>query len=76
MILKNRPERQRRRKRGRPRKLGEVQGFALRLPVQLHRQLRRHAIATGVSLNDLVVSVLLKWWAHAVAARRHLANEG
>lgn len=50
------------RRRGRPRKLTDHQTFPLRLPRELHRQLRHHAIDAGSSLNDILVDVIERWW--------------
>ena len=48
--------------RGRPRKLGEIKPFVVRLPADLHRRLRATAKQDGKSLNDLMVDVLREWW--------------
>jgi len=50
-----------RKKIGRPPKLGKHQPYMLRLPVELHRDLRRYATEQGVSLNDLLVGVIARW---------------
>lgn len=51
------------RPRGRPRKLAEDHRvFTLRLPADLHRELRALAGARATSLNDLVLGVLAAWW--------------
>jgi hypothetical protein len=49
-------------KRGRPEKLGDHQSYTLRLPVDLHRQLRHFAVDKGVSMNDILVQVIEGWW--------------
>ena len=49
------------RKKGRTRE-GEFQVFTLRLPADLHRQLRHYALDQEVSLNELVARVLDEWW--------------
>jgi hypothetical protein len=57
------PRKVKARPRGRPRKGGEKQVFALRLPVELHRGLRHLGFDERKSINDLIVEVLEKWWA-------------
>ncbi|HKY38382.1 MAG TPA: toxin-antitoxin system HicB family antitoxin [Polyangiaceae bacterium] len=47
---------------GRPRKHPETQSFSIRLPKDLHRQLRLYAVHQGQSLNDLIIGVLQGWW--------------
>ncbi len=52
------------RPRGRPKKLpDDYKQFPLRLPPDLHRQLRIHALDTGKSLNDILLEVIAEWWA-------------
>jgi hypothetical protein len=50
-------------KMGRPPKLGDHRTFTLRMPTDLHRQLRHVALDRGVSMNDLLVEVIQGWWA-------------
>lgn len=50
------------RKRGRPAKPGQQQAFSLRLPVELHQQLRHYAFDQGASLNDVIVRAVQEWW--------------
>lgn len=47
---------------GRPRKRDETQAYVLRLPKELHRQLRLYAVHQGKSLNDVLVEALTHWW--------------
>lgn len=49
-------------RRGRPPKLGDHQPYVLRLPRNLHRQIRQHAIDYRCSMNDLLVAVVGGWW--------------
>lgn len=49
------------RPRGRPAKLGEYQPFALRLPIEVHKELSDKARELGVSLNDLIVQICSLW---------------
>lgn len=49
-------------KRGRPPVLGDHQVFTLRLPTELHRELRLLATVQGESLNDLLVRMIREWW--------------
>lgn len=49
-------------RRGRPPKLGDYQAYPLRMPVDLHRELRHLALDEGCSLNDLLVQVIQEWW--------------
>ncbi|MDB4930712.1 MAG: hypothetical protein JWM10_3196 [Myxococcaceae bacterium] len=39
-----------------------MQPFLLRLPMELHRQLRHHALDAGSSLQDVLVEVIEGWW--------------
>lgn len=49
--------------RGRPRKVeGEAKPFLLRLPEELHLELRHHALDEGRSLQDVLVEVIQEWW--------------
>jgi hypothetical protein len=51
-------------KRGRPQKLGEHQPFSIRLPADLHQQLKHYVVDhPGRSLNDLIVEAVSDWWA-------------
>jgi hypothetical protein len=50
-------------KMGRPAKLTDHRPFTLRLPTDLHRQLRHLTVDQGVSLNDLLVQIIVEWWA-------------
>ncbi|NJN16548.1 MAG: toxin-antitoxin system HicB family antitoxin [Oscillochloris sp.] len=52
---------EKKRSRGRPSKLGDYQGFALRLPVDLHKQLSDKARGMDISLNDLIVQISENW---------------
>ena len=58
---------------GRPRKLDGHQLFSLRLPQELHRELRLYAASQDKSLNDLLIQVLKEWWS-GVPERRTIRN--
>jgi len=47
---------------GRPPKLGNHQPYLVRLPTELHRQIKLYAVSKGLSLNDLLVRVIADWW--------------
>lgn len=48
--------------RGRPPKYDQpLKPFPLRVPEDLHEAIRAHADETGVSMNDVVVTVLTRW---------------
>lgn len=49
------------RPRGRPKTLPDSTPFVLRLPTDLHRELRRYAHETGTSMNSAVVEALRAW---------------
>jgi hypothetical protein len=50
-------------KRGRPAKLGEHQSYSLRLPTDLHQQLKHYVVDhPEKSLNDVIVDAVSKWW--------------
>jgi predicted HicB family RNase H-like nuclease len=40
---------------------GEVV-FALRLPADLHRELKLYSVSAGTSLNKLIVERMVAWW--------------
>lgn len=48
--------------RGRPRKLEDHVLFSLRLPSDLHTELRKFAFDEKRSLNDILGEVVEKWW--------------
>jgi hypothetical protein len=47
---------------GRPPKLGRHQPYLVRLPTELHRQIKLYSVSKGLSLNDLLVKVIGDWW--------------
>lgn len=49
-------------RRGRPPKLGDHQAYPLRMPVDLHKELRHYALDEGRSMNDVLVEVIKVWW--------------
>lgn len=63
------------RPRGRPRKLPEHQAFSLRLPVELHQELRHYAVDARRSLNDILVDAITQWWA-AQPERENVRRSG
>lgn len=52
---------EKKRTRGRPPKLGEYQAFALRLPIEVHKELSDKAKEMDISLNNLLVQISEKW---------------
>jgi predicted HicB family RNase H-like nuclease len=48
---------------GRPPKLGDHQPYLVRLPTELHRQIKLYAVSKGLSLNDVLVDIIRDWWA-------------
>jgi predicted HicB family RNase H-like nuclease len=40
----------------------EMQRFIMRMPKELHRQLRFLSVDRGVSLNSMIVETLERWW--------------
>lgn len=48
----------------------ETQLFSLRLPVDLHRELRHHAVDDGRPLNEILVEVIAQWWESEKTRRR------
>jgi hypothetical protein len=48
--------------RGRPSKVGKHRAFSLRLPADLHQQLRHYSIDQRVPLNDMIVRAVEDWW--------------
>jgi len=42
--------------------LGDHKVYTLRLPAALHIQLRHYCLDKGMSLNDLLVSVIEDFW--------------
>jgi hypothetical protein len=60
------------RPRGRPSKLGDVQPFPLRLPVDLHKQLKHYVVDhEGRSLNDIIVEAVQQWWSQVPERDRY-----
>jgi predicted HicB family RNase H-like nuclease len=41
---------------------GDSQYFSLRMPTDLHRQLKFFALSRDSTLNDLIIEVLAEWW--------------
>jgi hypothetical protein len=58
------PDKGTHRGRGRPRKYeeGTIQGFPLRVPVELYGRLSRLASDAGASINDVVVLAVREWF--------------
>lgn len=48
--------------RGRPTKPDRQKAFSLRLPAELHQQLRHYSIDQHVPLNDVIVRAVEEWW--------------
>lgn len=50
-------------KRGRPAKGGQHQSYSLRLPAELHQQLKHYVVDhPEKSLNDVIVEAVEQWW--------------
>jgi predicted HicB family RNase H-like nuclease len=47
---------------GRPLKLGRHQPYLVRLPPELHRQIKLYSVSKGLSLNDLLIDIIRDWW--------------
>jgi hypothetical protein len=39
-----------------------IQLFSLRLPANLHRDLRHHAVDVARPLNEILIEVIEAWW--------------
>ena len=51
------------RPRGRPAKGGQHQPYSLRMPAELHQQLKHYVVDhPGKSLNELIIDAIERWW--------------
>jgi hypothetical protein len=83
--MRSHEQRATQKKRGRPPKLGEHQSYPLRLPAELHQQLKHYVVDhPDKSLNDLIVEAVAEWWSRVPGRRKyvrfvedaHVAGEG
>jgi hypothetical protein len=58
-------------RRGRPPKLGERQIYPLRMPTDLHRELRHQAVDEGRSMNDVLLEYIQESWDERRTGRQH-----
>ena len=59
-------------RRGRPprQREGAHQAFTLRMPAELHRDLRHFALDEGRSLNEILLDAVESWWAARTPATK------
>ena len=60
------------RKRGRPAKRGEHRPYSLRLPSELHQQLKHYVVDHPQSLNDLIVKAVEQWWSSVTDRHKYV----
>lgn len=72
--MSGRRDRQEPKKRGRPAKAGDHQPFSLRIPTELHQQLKHYRVDhPETSINDLIVAAIERWW-NSVPERQKYAK--
>lgn len=55
--------------RGRPSK-GDRQGLTIRLPAEVHQEVKVHCAGQGKEMGDLITKVFLDWWEQQTEARK------